>query len=183
MTRTWLIMIALMVAVAAIPLWACPRSTPAPTAAPASAWQEMFADGLVDANNKKVSLDQLKGKVVGVYFSAHWCPPCRAFTPTLVQFRDKNAAGFEVVFVSCDRTSQDKSKYMSETKMKWPSVPFQAKSGKVLMSTHQIRGIPSLVILSPGGKVISRNGRGEVSSAADSCLDAWKKAGAEADGK
>ncbi len=20
-------------------------------------------------------------KVIGIYFSAHWCPPCRGFTP------------------------------------------------------------------------------------------------------
>ena len=29
----------------------------------------------------------LQGKsVVLIYFSAHWCPPCRAFTPVLKDF-------------------------------------------------------------------------------------------------
>ena len=44
--------------------------------------------------------------VVGVYFSAHWCPPCRGFTPQLAQlYKDVTAAGkkFGVVFVSSDR--------------------------------------------------------------------------------
>ncbi len=45
----------------------------------------------------------LKGKMVGIYFSAHWCPPCRAFTPNLVKFRDKNKDEFEIVFVSSDK--------------------------------------------------------------------------------
>jgi thioredoxin-like negative regulator of GroEL len=41
-----------------------------------------------------------------VYFSAHWCPPCRQFTPQLASlYKQAKAAGrkFEVVFVSADR--------------------------------------------------------------------------------
>ena len=75
-------------------------------------FRELFTDGLIDADGNVVSLDHLKGKIVGIYFSAHWCPPCRAFTPKLVEFRDKNSARFELVFVSSDRSKAEKIKYM-----------------------------------------------------------------------
>ncbi|KAJ1524214.1 hypothetical protein ONE63_010734 [Megalurothrips usitatus] len=44
--------------------------------------------------------------VIGVYFSAHWCPPCKAFTPQLVATYNavrERGHNFEVVFVSSDR--------------------------------------------------------------------------------
>lgn len=38
------------------------------------------ADGLVPIADIEA---HLKNKVVALYFSAHWCPPCRQFTPIL----------------------------------------------------------------------------------------------------
>merc|ERR1711998_484877 len=53
--------------------------------------------------------DALQNKVFGLYFSAHWCPPCRGFTPKLAEtYNTLKAAGknFEIVFVSRCRSRQ-----------------------------------------------------------------------------
>lgn len=63
--------------------------------------------------------------VVGVYFSAHWCPPCRQFTPMLAQlYTMLRAAGkkFEVVFVSADKSESDFDAYFGE--MPWLALPY-----------------------------------------------------------
>eukprot|EP00961_Rhodomonas_salina_P125590 1691813-Rhodomonas_salina.1 len=37
------------------------------------------------ADGTEVDAADLKGKTVGVYFSAGWCQPCKVFTPQLIQ--------------------------------------------------------------------------------------------------
>ena len=59
------------------------------------------------ASGRQSDFDSVaRGKVTGLYFSAHWCPPCRRFTPQLVDFYNSKKGTpeeFEVVFVSrCD---------------------------------------------------------------------------------
>jgi nucleoredoxin len=137
--------------------------------------RELFPDGVVDSAGKSVPLDQLKGKVLGIYFSAHWCPPCRAFSPLLVSFRDKNAKDFEVVFVSSDKTPKDQTAYMTEVKMQWPTMKLNSAPATALKKKYNVTGIPKLVIVAPNGETITENGRGEVTSSADKCLAEWQK--------
>lgn len=44
----------------------------------------------------------------GIYFSAHWCPPCRRFTPFLSKFYNaikiRENKKFEILFVSQDNS-------------------------------------------------------------------------------
>ena len=68
--------------------------------------EELVGPELINAAGEKVPTSSLAGKVVGLYFSAEWCPPCKAFTPELVKLRDSASDKFEVVFVSSDRSPE-----------------------------------------------------------------------------
>ena len=147
----------------------------APADVPA-VWKEMFPQGLIDADGNAADLGRLKGKIVGLYFSAHWCPPCAVFTPKLVQFRADHAADFEVVFVSSDRTKEEHRKYMAEAAMKWLAAEWRTDAAIAITKKFEIKFIPTLVILGPDGKEITRDGRKDVEGDANApALPKWKK--------
>lgn len=114
--------------------------------------------------DSKVEVESLKGKVVGLYFSAHWCPPCRGFTPKLAeQYKALQAAGkpFEIVFISSDKSQDQFNEYYAE--MPWLALPYEERDRKAKLSKKfKVNGIPSLVILDDEGKVITTDGRGAV---------------------
>ena len=75
--------------------------------------KDLFGDRLIGKSGD-VATDDLKGKTVGIYFSAHWCPPCRGFTPQLAeQYKKLKAKGkdFEIVFASSDRDEASFKEY------------------------------------------------------------------------
>ena len=79
---------------------------------------------------KTSGLSCKKGSVIGLYFSAHWCPPCRQFTPVLAQqfsMHHQNSKKSMVIFVSGDRSQQEQLNYMREAHGDWPAVPCQSQ--------------------------------------------------------
>lgn len=124
---------------------------------------------------EKVSIDTLAtAPVVAVYFSAHWCPPCRGFTPVLAEwYNSVNEDGkkVEIVFVSCDQNQQQFENYYGE--MPWLSVPFSAAKVQEIKQTIPFNGIPYLVVLKKDGTILSTNGRGDVSAKGPACADEW----------
>jgi len=86
-----------------------------------------------------------------LYFSAHWCPPCRKFTPVLSEAYTKLKAerdDFELVFVSSDRDQEGFDEYFGE--MTFCALPFEEREAKSGISKKfGIQGIPSLLILGP----------------------------------
>ena len=98
-----------------------------------------------------------KKKLIGLYFSAHWCPPCRKFTPSLVAFYNKVSAAhpeFEIVFVSNDKSAGEMQNYMRDEKMPFPAVNFDKVAGNQALKKYAGDGIPCLVVVDETGKVI-----------------------------
>lgn len=118
------------------------------------------------------------GKLIGVYFSAHWCPPSRDFTPVLRNFYSQVRDDFEVVFISWDNNEQDMQMYMQEYHGDW----FHLQRGCPLAELLQnnclnVQSIPTLAILEPtNGQVIVANARGQVQNCNNpqALVNLWK---------
>ncbi|MFA6962111.1 MAG: thioredoxin-like domain-containing protein [Opitutaceae bacterium] len=106
----------------------------------------------------------LGAKYYAIYFSAHWCPPCRGFTPELVdaysELKAKNP-DFEVIFVSNDETKDDMQGYMTEYKMPWPAIRFDATKSIPAIQRFRGNGIPNLLFVTADGEILSSSYVGE----------------------
>ena len=90
-------------------------------------------------------------KYYAIYFSAHWCPPCRAFTPKLVEtYNDlkQNNGAFELIFASSDKDRGAMEGYMEWGSMPWLALKFSAKDD---LDRFASRGIPYMVIVDREG--------------------------------
>ena len=130
-----------------------------------AAFVELLGDELVGKDGPVPTATALAGKkAVGLYFSAHWCPPCRGFTPKLAEMYSSafKGLGMEIVFVSSDRDQKSFDEYYGE--QPWLALPFDADDEKEeLDSKFKVSGIPTLVILDGDGKTITVDGREAVS--------------------
>jgi len=107
--------------------------------------------------------------LVFLYASAHWCGPCRKYTPQLIKFyndarhaysRDpKNAKTVEIVFLSADHDLNGFKNYYAT--MPWLAVPFDSSVRERLMSHIKVTGVPRLVCLDGrSGKTLESNSVG-----------------------
>ena len=97
-------------------------------------------------------------KLIALYFSAHWCGPCRKFTPQLVEYYNQVAPQhpeFEIIFVSCDRSRFNWETYMREARMPWPAIDYDQLTGSAGLKQLGGDGIPSLVLLDATGHLLS----------------------------
>ena len=145
-------------------------------------------NALIDKNGAFFDNQKLKDcKVFILYFSAHWCPPCRQFTPILAaQYRlyqqQQQQTGSTVIFVSRDRSLQEQLAYMKEAHGDWPALSCQSALQGQMNSAFQVRGIPTVIAVKVStGEIITSDGRQEIMQNGHLALAQWEQTCVEID--
>lgn len=134
--------------------------------APAAAGKPSKFDEILDGNLvildgkslKRYTPETKPAKYYIFYYTASWCGPCQKYSPTLVEFYNKNKnANFEIVLITSDSDEGDMENYAKEKKMPWPQLKMSRveKFGKQF--DHQVSGIPSVITCDLDGNIVSRS--------------------------
>ncbi|XP_031476871.1 probable nucleoredoxin 2 isoform X3 [Nymphaea colorata] len=119
-----------------------------------------YSDFLISPHGTQVKVEELKGHILGLYFSANWNSASQKFTPVLASLYGKlkeQGALFEIVFISFDENAASFDEYRAS--MPWLAVPFSdLESRKMLSGMFQIEGIPSLIFLDAEMKTTQAEG-------------------------
>ncbi|MCU0776748.1 MAG: thioredoxin domain-containing protein [Akkermansiaceae bacterium] len=94
------------------------------------------------------------------YYTASWCGPCQQFTPSLVEFYEKNKNdNFELVLITSDKEEESMEEYAVSKKMPWPQLKLKKAQDFKDKFQHGVRGIPAVIVCDLEGKIITANGR------------------------
>ena len=127
-------------------------------------------------NGKIKKEEALNNDIVGIYFSAHWCGPCRSFTPNLGKFYEnanKEKKQIEIIYCPSDQTQNEFDDYYKT--MPWLAIPFESESKDAIADGLGISSIPTLIIFDKNGNVLDNDGRITVEKRGFKAIQIWQE--------
>ena len=121
--------------------------------------QSLLGATLLDGDGKAqvaLSMAVAGAPLVALYFSAHWCSPCRKFTPKLVAFveeLEEEGVRLPIVFGSSDRNEAAFQKYFSSM-TNFHAFPHGDARIEALKQKYAVTGVPWLVVLDAAGNLV-----------------------------
>ncbi len=109
----------------------------------------------VTPEGKKLSIDDLKGKLVILNFWATWCPPCRLEMPSMEKiYREFKGEGLEVVAINFMERPEPIKSFLKENDLTFTVL--MDRAGEISQS-YGVRALPVTFLIGRRGNILARS--------------------------
>ncbi|QDU72544.1 carboxypeptidase regulatory-like domain-containing protein [Mucisphaera calidilacus] len=115
------------------------------------------------AGEASFTLSDHRGKVVLIDFWATWCGPCLDETPNLKAVWERHGSdpNFTMIGLSLDDQPKAPAAYAQKQSLGWHQGFLGAWNAATLPEDYGVRGIPSIWLIGPDGRVLVKGLRGD----------------------
>ena len=107
---------------------------------------------------RSVDLSSYRGHVVLVHYWATWCEPCKQDIEELKKLQTKYAARkFSPIGISLDNDEATLTSYLKQNRIPWPQLFEPGGLDSRLADELGILSLPTMLLIDPQGRVVSRN--------------------------
>ena len=143
--------------------------------------KKFLPDTFLMSNDTTIAKEKIfETPLIGLYFSALWCPPCVGFHLKLLEFYktvNTPKKRIELILCSLDEDEEDFKQYLA--KMSFPAIDYSDPKLEDLIEAFGVESIPMIVVFDYKGNLIDAEGKhaveGKSNLSAEETIKTWLK--------